>query len=115
MLVHPRISPLISAGLPSVAVRFPSDCIARRLIELTGCPLAVPSANATGKPGPTCAAHVLEDFNGRIDVIVDGGETQGGIESTILSLENPAQPKILPLWRYYETGDRASAGNCCNY
>ncbi|MEM7174906.1 MAG: L-threonylcarbamoyladenylate synthase [Chlamydiota bacterium] len=92
---HPRVSPLISAGLDSVAVRFPSNCIAQRLIELTGCPLAVPSANVTGKPSPTCAAHVLEDFSGRIDVVVDGGDTEAGIESTVLSLEDPAQPKIL--------------------
>ena len=92
---HPNISPLISAGCSSIAVRFPANCIAKRIIELTGCPLAVPSANITGKPGPTCAAHVLEDFNGRIDVVVDGGDTQGGIESTILSLEDPTQPKIL--------------------
>lgn len=92
---HTRIPSAVVADCDSVAVRFPSHPIAKRLIELTGCPLAVPSANITGKPGATSAFHVLEDFRGVIDGVIDGGPTQHGIESTILSLENPKEPKIL--------------------
>jgi len=92
---HPSLSSLITGGKETVAVRLCSDPIARRLIELTGCPLAVPSANITGKPSPTRASHVLEDLNGQIDGIVDGGETQHGMESTVISLEDPHRPTIL--------------------
>lgn len=94
---HPRIPALVSAGRPSIAIRLSADPIARRIVELTGCPLAVPSANMTGKPSPTCAAHALEDLNGRIQAIVDGGETPCGLESTVLSLENPKAPTLLRL------------------
>jgi tRNA threonylcarbamoyl adenosine modification protein (Sua5/YciO/YrdC/YwlC family) len=92
---HPNLSSLITGGKETVAVRLCSDPIARRLIELTGCPLAVPSANITGKPSPTKASHVLEDLNGQIDGIVDGGETQHGMESTVISFEDPHRPTIL--------------------
>ena len=94
---NPNLSSVITGGKETVAIRFSSDPIAQRLIEMTGCPLAVPSANISGKPSPTKASHVLEDFNGVIDGILDGGETEYGMESTVLSLENPAQPVILRL------------------
>ena len=64
------------------------------MIELTGCPLAVPSANQSGKPSPTKASHVLEDFNGKIEALVDGGETRLGMESTLISLEDPVNPTL---------------------
>lgn len=92
---HPNLSPTITGGKETVAVRFCSDPIARRLVELTGCPLAVPSANITGKPSPTKASHVLEDLNGLIDGVVDGGETKFGMESTVITLEDPHRPAIL--------------------
>lgn len=92
---HPNLSPVITGGKETVAIRLCSDPIARRLVELTGCPLAVPSANLTGKPSPTKASHVLEDFNGRIDGVVDGGETEFGMESTVISLEDPLRPTII--------------------
>ncbi|MBF5058850.1 L-threonylcarbamoyladenylate synthase [Candidatus Neptunochlamydia vexilliferae] len=92
---HPNLCSKVTAGKETVAIRIPSDPIALRLIELTGCPLAVPSANQSGKPSPTTAAHVLEDLNGLIEGIVDGGETELGIETTILSLEDPMKPTIL--------------------
>lgn len=91
---NPTLSDEVTAGKDSVAIRFPSDPIAQKLIELTGCPLAVPSANISGKPSPTKATHVLEDFNGLIDGILDGGETEYGAESTILSLVDPKQPVL---------------------
>lgn len=91
----PNLSEAVTGGRPTVAVRISSDPIARRLIELTGCPLAVPSANITGKLSPTKASHVLEDFNGHIEGVIDGGEVQYGMESTILSLEDPLRPTIL--------------------
>lgn len=90
----PNLSPLITGGKETIAIRISSDPIARRLIELTGCPLAVPSANQSGKPSPTKASHVLEDFNGKIEGLVDGGETQFGMESTLISLEDPMRPTL---------------------
>ncbi|MCB1082446.1 MAG: threonylcarbamoyl-AMP synthase [Chlamydiia bacterium] len=95
MKKHPNLSPLITGGKESVAVRFSSDPIARRLVEMTGCPLASPSANMTGKPSSIQASHVLEDFNGKVDGIVDGGVAKYGMESTLISLEDPSRPTIL--------------------
>ncbi|MGI6150227.1 MAG: threonylcarbamoyl-AMP synthase [Firmicutes bacterium] len=86
-LVLPRtakIPPVVSAGLDTVAVRIPSHPVALRLIELSGLPLAAPSANLSGRPSPTTAAHVLADLDGRIRAIVDGGETGWGVESTVV-------------------------------
>lgn len=77
---------ITTAGLDSVAIRLPSNPIARELIIASGKPIAAPSANRTGKPSPTCAAHVLEDLNGRIDAIIDGGDTDIGIESTVVDV-----------------------------
>jgi len=91
---NPNLLPIITGGKETVAVRISSDPITRRLIELTGCPLAVPSANRSGKPSSTKASHVLEDFNGKIDGLIDGGETKYGIESTLVSLEVPARPVL---------------------
>ena len=92
---NPNLSKLLTGGKPTIAIRISADPIVRRLVELTGCPLAVPSANLTGKPSPTKASHVLEDFNGQIEGVVDGGEVEYGLESTLLSLEDPACPTIL--------------------
>ncbi|MDJ0651752.1 MAG: L-threonylcarbamoyladenylate synthase [Simkaniaceae bacterium] len=91
---NPNLSDLVTGRKRTVAVRFCSDPIARRLVELTGCPLAVPSANLTGKPSPTKANHVFEDFNGQIEGIVDGGEVEYGMESTLISLEDPFCPTL---------------------
>jgi L-threonylcarbamoyladenylate synthase len=74
------------AGLDTVAVRMPKNEVALALIRESGCPIAAPSANLAGKPSPTTAKHVLDDLNGRIDVILDGGPTRIGIESTVLDL-----------------------------
>ena len=74
-----------TGGLDTVAVRSPAHPIALKLIELSHTPIAAPSANISGKPSPTKAEHVIEDFLGIIDGIIDGGETIFGIESTIIN------------------------------
>lgn len=76
----------VSAGLDTVAIRMPSHEGARRIISASGLPLAAPSANASGKPSPTKASHVIEDLDGKIDAVVDGGECSVGVESTVVTL-----------------------------
>ena len=76
----------VTAGLETVAVRMPSDKTARTLISKSEVPIAAPSANRSGRPSPTTAAHVLEDMDGRIPLILDGGTCRYGVESTVLSL-----------------------------
>lgn len=77
---------IVSAGLATVAVRVPAHPVARAIIRACGRPLAAPSANRSGRPSPTLAAHVAADLDGRIAMIVDGGPTEHGIESTVLDL-----------------------------
>ena len=79
------------AGLDSVGVRMPNNKIALELIEKSGIPFSAPSANLSGKPSPTNAKDVFEDMNGRIPLVIDGGESDAGIESTVVSVlkENP--------------------------
>lgn len=89
-LVVPRapdcpVCDLASAGLDSVAMRVPSHPVARALLREVGRPVAAPSANRSGRVSPTTAAHVLGDLDGRIAAVVDGGDTQVGVESTIVS------------------------------
>lgn len=80
-----------SGGLSTVAVRFPAHPIAKKLIELCKTPVAAPSANTSGRPSPTKAEHVLEDLNGKISWILDGGSCDIGVESTVVDVtgENP--------------------------
>lgn len=73
-----------SGGLSTVAVRMPANDAARAVIEKCGFPLAAPSANLSGKPSPTSARHVFEDMNGKIPLIIDGGECTVGVESTVI-------------------------------
>lgn len=75
-----------SGGLDTVAVRFPSHPAAQAIIRAAGVPIAAPSANLSGKPSPTTARHVLDDMDGKIEMIVDGGECSVGVESTVLTL-----------------------------
>ncbi len=74
----------VTAGLDTVAIRFPSHNVARALIKAAGVPIAAPSANLSGKPSPTKARHVINDMTGRIDGIIDGGDCNVGVESTIV-------------------------------
>ena len=81
-----RLAQTVTAGLDTVAVRIPSDKTARAFIKATGCPIAAPSANISGKPSPTSAKHVIYDMNGKIDAIIDGADCEVGVESTIIDL-----------------------------
>lgn len=85
---------VVTAGLPTVAVRMPRSEVALALINEAGVPIAAPSANRFGRPSPTRAEHVLDDLGGRIPLILDGGPTQVGIESTVLDLAS-LPPTIL--------------------
>ena len=80
------IGSVVSGGLGTVAVRMPQNETARAVIAAAGVPIAAPSANTSGKPSPTNAQYVYEDMNGRIDAIVDGGECEFGVESTVITL-----------------------------
>ncbi len=81
-----KIPAEVSAGLDTVAVRMPSDKTARDIIRKSGLPLAAPSANTSGRPSPTAAAHVIEDLDGKIDAVVMAGDCEVGVESTVVSL-----------------------------
>lgn len=83
-----------TGGLSTVAIRCPATAVTREIIRLAGVPLAAPSANLSGKPSTTTAAHVLHDHDGRIDAIVDGGPCQVGVESTIVDLTEE-RPRLL--------------------
>ena len=83
----PIIPDTVTAGLDTVAIRCPSNLIAHKLIEVSGHPIAAPSANRSGIPSPTKAEHVREDMDGRIDMIIDGGECEIGLESTVIKLD----------------------------
>ena len=76
----------VTANLDTVAVRMPSHPVALAMLKACDLPIAAPSANRSGKPSPTSAQHVLNDMQGRIPLILDGGECQVGLESTVLSL-----------------------------
>jgi len=98
-LVLPRSSAvpdLVSAGLPTVAVRMPSHPVALELIRTAGVPIAAPSANRSGRPSPTSAHCVLEDLAGRIDAVLDGGTCRIGVESTVLDLTGPRAVILRP-------------------
>lgn len=83
-----------SAGLDSVGVRMPANEIARKIINISGIAFSAPSANISGKPSPTTADDVFADMNGKIPLIIDGGECEAGIESTVISVLN-STPVIL--------------------
>lgn len=83
-----KIPSVTSGGLDTVAVRMPASSAAREIIEKCGFPLAAPSANLSGKPSPTTAQHVFEDMNGKIPLIIDGGECSVGVESTVVCFKN---------------------------
>lgn len=90
----PRVPREVTAGLDTVAVRMPSHPVARALISAAQTPIAAPSANRSGRPSPTTAAHVLEDMEGRIPLILDGGPCEVGLESTVVDVTG-VRPRIL--------------------
>lgn len=98
-LVAPRqptapLSPLVTAGLPSVAVRAPAAPVARDLLAATLLPIAAPSANPSGKVSPTTAAHVAEGLGDAVDLILDGGPCPVGVESTVVDVTG-TEPVLL--------------------
>lgn len=90
------VSPLVTAGLDTVAVRIPSHNMALELIRQSGLPLCAPSANTSSRVSPTTAAHVYEDMQGKISLILDGGSCEVGVESTVLDLTSPKAAILRP-------------------
>lgn len=86
----------VTGGLNTVAVRCPAHPVARALIREAGVAIAAPSANLSGKPSPTRASHVISDLSGRVDMIIDGGESEIGLESTIVSLDGNRATLLRP-------------------
>lgn len=84
----------VSAGLGTVAIRFPAHKTAQAIIRAAGVPLAAPSANISGSPSPTSAKHVIDDLSGKINAVVDGGECRVGLESTVITMVADT-PRIL--------------------
>lgn len=90
----PIVSEFITGGLNTVAIRFPANEIAQAIIAEANLPIAAPSANRSGRPSPTRAKHVIEDLEGLVDMIIDGGKAQIGLESTVLDVTGN-EPVIL--------------------
>jgi len=89
-----KVPSVVSCGLDTVAVRMPSNKIVFELIKKSGVPIAAPSANLSKSPSPTRAKHVFDDLSGRIDMIIDGGECDIGLESTVLDISGN-MPRLL--------------------
>ncbi len=89
---------ITTGGLSSVALRVPSHPLALKLIRAAGTPIAAPSANISGSPSPTTAAHVLSDLAGRIAAVLDGGSCSVGLESTVISLLSSPPALLRPGW-----------------
>lgn len=83
-----KVPSVVTAGLPTVAVRMPSHPAAAALLQACNLPIAAPSANRSGKPSPTTAQHVLQDMEGRIPLILDGGSCDVGVESTVVGWQD---------------------------
>ena len=90
----PAVPDEVTAGLNTVGMRCPAHELCRAVIEAAGVPIAAPSGNTSGKPSPTSVADMLEDMNGKIDAILDGGSCQVGVESTIIDM-TAATPRLL--------------------
>ncbi len=92
----PCVPDVVTAGLDTVAIRMPADPVMQAVIRQAGVPIAAPSANRSGKPSPTTAKHVLDDMDGRIDLILDGGACEIGLESTIVNLASTPPALLRP-------------------
>lgn len=91
-----HVPDIVTAGQDTVAVRMPAHPIALSLIQIAGVPIAAPSANRFGRPSPTSAVHVMHDLAGRVDVVLDGGNTHIGVESSIIDLTSPVPTMLRP-------------------
>lgn len=92
----PIVPDVVTAGLDTVAIRVPSHPAAQALLRECRLPIAAPSANTSGKPSPTTAMHVYHDMNGKLPVILDGGECQVGLESTVITLAGDIPTVLRP-------------------
>ncbi len=93
---QPHISDKVTAGLDTVAIRMPSHPVANKLIKMSGVYVAAPSANLSGSPSPTTLKHVTDDMTGRVDYIVDGSNSEIGLESTIIDLSGDVAAVLRP-------------------
>ncbi|MCF7934910.1 MAG: threonylcarbamoyl-AMP synthase [Synergistales bacterium] len=110
----PDVPGEVTAGLGTVGVRIPAHPVAFALLSAAGCPVAAPSANSSGRPSPTCAADVLEDLDHRVDIVVDGGSTSLGLESTVIDATGERlvllRPGGLPVEEIEELSGPVDAG-----
>lgn len=97
-----NVPKITTGGLDTVAVRLPANACARELIKAAGVPLAAPSANISGSPSPTSAQHVMNDMQGKIPAVIDGGECSVGVESTVISLKDNGAVILRPGGVTYE-------------
>ncbi|HLR34631.1 MAG TPA: L-threonylcarbamoyladenylate synthase [Tissierellales bacterium] len=97
-----KVPDKITGGLSTVAIRMPNNKIALKIIELAKVPIAAPSANTSGRPSPTNATHVVEDLYGKINMVVDGGSTGIGVESTVLDMSGETPMILRPGGIIYE-------------
>ncbi|AGH47969.1 MULTISPECIES: L-threonylcarbamoyladenylate synthase [Sphingomonas] len=95
LLPGAKIAPIVTAGLPTVAIRVPAHPAMQALLAEVGRPLAAPSANASGSISPTTAQHVLASLDGRIPMVIDSGPTRQGIESTIVAIDTDGGARLL--------------------
>ena len=91
-----KVGKVVSGGLDTVAVRMPKNEVARKLIKASGCPIAAPSANTSGLPSPTRVKYVIDDMMGKIDGIIDGGDCEYGVESTVITLATDVPTLLRP-------------------
>lgn len=89
-----QVLDLITGGLSTVGIRIPGSVVARKVIEIAGVPVCAPSANISGRPSSTLFEHVYDDFYGEVDIIIDGGKSQVGLESTVVDVTG-AVPVVL--------------------
>ena len=91
-----NIPEAVTAGLDTVGIRFPANKTAQDFIKSAGTPIAAPSANISGKPSPTRAADVIADMNGRIEAVINGGDCEVGVESTIVDASGDVPVLLRP-------------------
>lgn len=102
-----KIPSEVTAGLDTVGIRMPSDKVCNAFLKACGCPVAAPSANLSGSPSPTSATHVMNDMNGKIYAVIDGGESIVGLESTVVDATGDSPVILRPGAVTKEMIDRA--------
>ena len=109
-----RVPSIVSAGLDTVAVRIPADPVALQLVRLTGQPIAAPSANRSGRPSPTTAEHVMRDLGAVVDLVIDGGPTPIGVESTVVDVTGAVPVLLRPGGISREAIERVIGTSLCS-